>query len=167
MSQQRPPQRNNRPSQQQNNQRPPQQGNQQANTQQPYSQQAPQGRPMPPQAPAPNYNQPLPQRQAPYQQPVQQAPPQKIYVEKKRNPFMMILKAIAYPFVKVAQLIGNVFAIILQELVRSIVSFVLGVLLLISFIVLVIGYGYALVQTNFNFVQAVPEMFAIFGSFFS
>ena len=78
----------------------------------------------------------------------------------------MILKAIAYPFVKVAQLIGNVFAIILQELVRSVVSFILGVILLVGFVVLIIGYGYALIQTDFNFVQAVPEMFAIFGSFF-
>ena len=117
----------------------------------------PQGQYIPPPPPA-NYSQPYPQ-----QQPSQ---PEKIYVERKSNPLMMILKAIAFPFVKLAQMIANVFTIILQELIRSIVSFVLGIILLIVFVAIVAGYGYALYLTNFNFAAAVPEMFNIFASFF-
>jgi|GEM_PF-4149348 len=139
--------------------RPPQPDNQPQHPQQPYpqqGQQTPYSRPMPPPAPAPDYQQPYPQ-----QQPSQ---PETVYIEKKSNPIMMVLKVIAYPFIKLLQLIGNVFAIILQELVRSVVSFIFGVTLLIVFVALVAGYGYALYLTNFDFEAALPEMFRIFGS---
>lgn len=172
----RPPQRNN----QQQRPRPqnPQQGQQAypQNPNQPYQaqqgqqpyppqqsgypqqqgQQAPYGRPMPPPAPAPDYQQPLP--------PQQPSQPEKIYLEKRSNPVMMVLTVLAYPFVKLFQLIGNIFSIILQELVRSLVSFVLGITLLIVFVALIAGYGYALYLTNFDFGAALPEMFRLFGS---
>ena len=79
---------------------------------------------------------------------------------------MIVLKAIAFPFVKLAQILGNALSIIFQELVRSIVNFVLGIILLIVFVAIVAGYGYALYLTEFDFAAAVPEMFRIFGSFF-
>ncbi|GAB5493272.1 MAG: hypothetical protein Phog2KO_34870 [Phototrophicaceae bacterium] len=112
---------------------------------------------MPPQAPQPVYRQQLPP-----QQPAPQ--PQKIYIEKKSNPLITGLKMIAFPFVKVFQMIAGVFTIILQEMVRSIVSFVLGLALLALFVALVGGYIFALIQTDFDFVAAVPEMWVIFQS---
>lgn len=158
-----PPQQGQQPSYPQNPQQqgyPPQQGQQPSYPQNPQQQGYPPQRQAPgyPQAPQANYSQPLP--------PQQPSQPEKIYVERKSNPLMTIFKVITYPFVKLFQLIGNIFKIILEELVRSIVSFVLGVILLIVFVAIVAGYGYALYLTDFNFAAAVPEMFRIFGSFF-
>ena len=159
MSQQNYPQQPRQPNQQgypQQGQQPPYPQNpQQQNYQQ--GQPVPQGRPMPPQAPPPHYNQPLPA-----QQPAAQ--PEKIYVEKKSNPLVMVLKVLAFPFVKIFQIIGGTLTIIFQEMVRSIVNFVFGLILLIVFVALVGGYIFALIQTDFDFVQAVPEMWTVFQS---
>lgn len=172
MSEQNRPQHPRKPQQQSNQQQgypqqepynSPQQGQQpyypQNPQQQNYQQRQPipQGRPMPPQAPPPVYQQPLPA-----QQPAPQ--PEKIYVEKKSNPLMMVLKVLAFPFVKIFQIIGNTLAIIFQEMVRSIVNFVFGIILLVIFVALVGGYIFALIETDFDFVQALPEMLNVFQS---
>ena len=159
MSQQNYPQQPRQPNQQgypQQGQQPPYPQNPQQQSYQ-QGQPVPQGRPMPPQAPPPHYNQPLPA-----QQPAPQ--PEKIYVEKKSNPLMMVLKVLAFPFVKIFQIIGGTLTIIFQEMVRSIVNFVFGLILLIIFVALVGGYIFALIQTDFDFVQAVPEMWTVFQS---
>lgn len=169
MSDQNRPQQPRRPRQQSNQQQgypqqepyhQPQQGQQPTYPQQQNYQQGqpvPQGRPMPPPAPPAQYNQPLPA-----QQPAPQ--PEKIYVEKKSNPLITVLKILAFPFVKIFQIIGNTLAIIFQEMVRSIVNFVFGIILLVIFVALVGGYIFALIETDFDFVQAVPEMLNVFQS---
>lgn len=152
MSQQNYPQRPNNPQQQSS-----QQGYSQQNYQQ-GAQQAPQGRPMPPQAPPPNYQQALP--------PKQDTQPEKVYVERGTNPILMVIKVITYPFVKILQVVGSALAIVFQEMVRSIVNFVFGLILLALFVALVVGYVYALIQVEYDFAAALPEMFRIFGNFF-
>ncbi|MEM9953031.1 MAG: hypothetical protein AAF846_15610 [Chloroflexota bacterium] len=164
-----PTQQNNRPRRElYNNQprtgyeRPAQPSQQQTAYPQQEAQYPPQGRPMPPRSPQAPQNQSLPQRPAQAMPTSQPSQPEKIYVERKSNPVMMVIKVITFPFVKLVQMIVRIITIIIEELVRSLVSFIFGVILLLGVLILLVGYGYALVQVDFNFVEAIPEMFRIF-----
>lgn len=116
---------------------------------------APQNRPMPPTAPPPRYAQALPAQRASDSAAPRQRP----------NYILAGFKVLLYPFVKIVQMIGRLLTIILEEMVRSVVRFVLGVLVIGMFIGGIVLYGYALIQTNFDFVGAFPEMLTILRAF--
>ncbi|MEO1164653.1 MAG: hypothetical protein AAFV98_12765 [Chloroflexota bacterium] len=147
-------------------QRPPQYPPQQQ-TGYPQRQAAHANQPYPPQGQA-NPNQPYPpQRQTPYYQQAQRPAP---VPSSGTSPLEVIgklvggfFKVLAYPFVKIAQIVGRVFTIILEEMVRTVVSFIMGLVMIGLLFALIVGYAVALVSVDFNFVAAVPEMFRMFG----
>lgn len=157
---------------------PPQQGNAQAPyppQQQHRPQQQNQQAPYPQQRPV-QQQQAYGQARQPHQHPPQQGVyqrPQPRYApppSSGASPFEQVgkliggfFKVLAYPFVKFAQLIGRIVTIILEEMVRTVVSFIMGIVMLVVLGALVVGYVVALIAVDFNPIAAVPEMFGMFG----
>ena len=134
MTQQAPQQRpQRRQNQQQQGQYPPQQGYQQ-----------PQYPPQQAYPPAPQYQQAAPAAPAP--------------TARGGNPLLTGLKWLFWPFLKIGGWILGLFNVIIHEILRSAVRLVFSIILFGIFIAISAAYTIALMQTNYNFSEAIPVM---------
>lgn len=161
MSQQYPPPPPKRPVQQGQSdpyQRPPQQG-------QGYP--PPQGHIPPQRQGYPSQAQPSYPPQAQPSYPPPPPPVQVLEVRHKSNWFLNFLKMLAFPFVKFFGFIAHLISIVIQEMLRSVVRFIMGLILLGIFLTLIGIYGFALMDSNFDFLQAMSlsleRIMAFFG----
>ena len=72
----------------------------------------------------------------------------------KSNPLWTLLHVIAWPFRKLGGLIVALIGTILHAMVRSVVSFVMGLLLLAGSGALLVVYGVSLTDSNFDVLAA-------------
>jgi hypothetical protein len=100
-----------------------------------------------PAAPAPRQDAPLPP------QPVS---PERVVVVRQTtgNPVGKILSLITYPFRKIFGAILWLVQIIIGAMIRSVVSFIIGIILTVLLVTLIGVYGVALFDSNMDFMQA-------------
>ena len=109
-----------------------------------------------PPAPPPREAASLPERSA-------QPPAERIVVqqEKRTNPLLTLLKIVTWPFAKVISGILWLIGLVVQEMVRSVVRFILGLIFFAALIAITTAYIYALIETNYDFVAAITVMFEV------
>jgi hypothetical protein len=122
------------------------------------NQQPAQQRPKRPQAPQQTQQNYPQQGQYPpqYQQVPQAAAP--VQAPSGNNPILTGVKWLLWPFLKVGGWILGLFNVIIQEILRSAVRMVFGVILFGIFIAISAAYIIALMQTNYDFSAAIPVM---------
>jgi len=102
----------------------------------------------------PAFQQPTPS--APQQNMPQPAPERIVIVQKSSgNPVTAFFNLITLPFRKVFAAILWLVRVIIAAMLRSVISFIVGIIMMILFAVFVSVYGFALVDSNMNAVQAL------------
>jgi hypothetical protein len=123
------------------------------------NQQPAQQRPKRPQPPQQAQQSPYPAQQGQYPPQYQQLPQAApVQAPSGNNPILTGIKWLLWPFLKVGGWILGLFNVIIQEILRSAVRMVFGVILFGIFIAISAAYIIALMQTNYDFSAAIPVM---------
>jgi hypothetical protein len=125
-------------------------------SQQPASQQRPK-RPQPAQSVG---QQGYPPQQGQYPPQYQQTPQAAPIIQQARatNPILTGVKWLFWPFLKIGSWFFGLINVIIHEILRSAVRLVFSIILFGIFIAISAAYIIALMQTNYDFSQAIPVM---------
>jgi len=77
-----------------------------------------------------------------------------IIKEEPGSNLLLLLRAVLWPFAKVFSALRWLVALIISTLLRSILSFIVGIVLIAIGVTLLITFGNALLNTNFDLVDA-------------